>query len=152
MAHRSALWPTVTDDQRWKQHLSELVTLAEGGATPSIVTGYRGDSASVTTANLPGTPTSERDVEATVALTPGAKAQVAAERAGLLRAFKAKGKAQGIKITDKMVAQAADPNWNDRSMVQWWTRNYEKGCKPPHDKKIRAVLDKDPSTTWPNAS
>jgi hypothetical protein len=72
---------------------------------------------------------------------------VAQERCVALLEFKAKGKRLGIKITDPMVAQAANPNWHDRSMVQWWKRNYHK-CKPPHDKKIRAVLSRDPVTIW----
>jgi hypothetical protein len=76
---------------------------------------------------------------------------VAQERRAALLEFKAKGKRLGIKITDPMVVQAANPKWNDRSMVQWWKRNYEKGrkgCKPPHDRMIRAVLSRDPATIW----
>ncbi len=74
---------------------------------------------------------------------------VAMERTALLTAFKAKGRSQGIRITDEMVAKAAKPGkWNDRTMVTWWKANKPR-CKPPHDKKIRAVLDRDPSSMWP---
>lgn len=73
---------------------------------------------------------------------------VAQERCAALLEFKTKGKRLGIKITDLMVAQAANPKWHDRSMVQWWKRNYEKGCKPPQDRMIRAVLARDPGTIW----
>jgi uncharacterized protein (DUF1800 family) len=153
MAHRSALWPTVTDDQRWKQHLSELVTLAEGASTGSpIGTGRNGTDANVATADLPGAPSNESDIEATptptATPTPDVKATAIAERTGLLRAFKAKGKAQRIKITDEMVAKAANPGkWNERSMVTWWKRN-DPRCEVRHDKMIRSVLAKVPSSLW----
>jgi hypothetical protein len=73
---------------------------------------------------------------------------VAADRAALLTAYKAKGRGKGVRITDAMVAMAAHPGkWNDRTMVTWWKRNDQR-CKPPHDRKIRAVLAKDPSDIW----
>jgi hypothetical protein len=149
MTHRSALWPTVTDDQRWKQHLSELLTLAEGASSGSpIGTGRKGTDANMTTSDVPGAPTRESQIEATPTLTPDMNATVIAERAELLRAFKAKGKAQRIKITDEMVAKAANPGkWNERSMVTWWKRN-DPGCEVRHDKMIRSVLAKDPSSLW----
>jgi hypothetical protein len=75
---------------------------------------------------------------------------VAFERAGELNSFKAKGRRLHIKITDKMVAKAANDKWNDRTMVTWWKRN-DKRCKPPHDRLIRAVLLRDPSSIWPRA-
>jgi len=73
---------------------------------------------------------------------------VATERKRLIDAFKAKAREQGIRVTDKLVAKAANPKWNDRTMVTWWKRNDPKS-KPPHDKKIRAVLGRDPSSIWP---
>jgi hypothetical protein len=42
---------------------------------------------------------------------------VAAERSALLSDFKMKGRKLGIKITDTMVAKAANPKWNDRMQV-----------------------------------
>ena len=73
---------------------------------------------------------------------------VAADRAALLTAYKAKGRGKGVRITDEMVAKAANPGkWNDRTMVTWWKRNDQR-CKPPNDRKIRAVLAKDPSDVW----
>jgi len=74
---------------------------------------------------------------------------VAMDRAARLTAFKAKGRSQGIRITDEMVAKAAKPgSWNDRTMVTWW-KACDPRCKLPHDKKIRAVLERDPSSIWP---
>ncbi len=74
--------------------------------------------------------------------------QIPAQRVSLLTAFKAKGRLRGIKITDKMIAMAAKPGkWNDRTMVAWWKRN-DARCQPRHDKLIRAVLCRDPSTIW----
>jgi hypothetical protein len=77
---------------------------------------------------------------------------VAAERKAALIDFKAKGRKQRIRITDEMVAQAANPGkWNDRTMITWWKRD-DKRVKAVHDKKIRAVLGKDPSEIWkPNS-
>jgi len=82
-----------------------------------------------------------------VAIDQSAEDAVAAERVRLLQNYKASGKKKGITITDKMVALAANPNWNDRTMVAWWKRNDPK-CGPPHDRMIRAVLKKDPSSIW----
>jgi len=77
---------------------------------------------------------------------------VANERAALLTDFKLRGRRQGIRITDEMVAKAANPRkWNDRTMVTWWKRN-DSRCKLLHDKKIRAVLSQDPSTIWTSNS
>jgi hypothetical protein len=74
---------------------------------------------------------------------------VAAERAAILAAFKTKARNQGIKVTDEMVAKATNPGkWNDRTMVTRWKRNDPK-CRPIHDRMIRAVLSRDPSSIWP---
>ncbi len=73
---------------------------------------------------------------------------VAEERKALLFNFKTRARSQGTKVTDKMVAEAANPGkWNDRTMVTWWKRN-DPRCQPPHDRKIRAVLAKDPKSLW----
>lgn len=74
---------------------------------------------------------------------------VAMERTTLLTTFKAKGRNARIKITDEMVAKASNPGrWNDRTMVTWWKRN-DPRCKPVYDKKIRAVLAREPASIWP---
>jgi hypothetical protein len=74
---------------------------------------------------------------------------VAAERTVLLTEFKARGRAVGIRITDEMVAKAANPGkWSDRTLVAWWKRN-DKNSTPGHDKKIRAVLNQNPASIWP---
>jgi len=76
------------------------------------------------------------------------KPSAAEDRAAAMTAYKARGRLLGIRITDKMVAQAANPGrWNDRTMVVWWKRDDPK-CKLPHDRKIRSVLDRDPATMW----
>ena len=72
---------------------------------------------------------------------------VAQERRSALVGFKTRGRRLGIKITDPMVAQAANQKWNDRTMITWWKRN-DDGCKPRHDRMIRAVLARDPATIW----
>jgi len=74
---------------------------------------------------------------------------VAAERCEKMSAFKAKGRRRcGIRITDEMVAEAASSGkWSDRTMIGWWKRN-DPRCKPPHDRKIRALLDRDPASVW----
>jgi len=72
---------------------------------------------------------------------------VCAARCDLLLRFKVRGRNIGIRITDEMVAHAANPKWNDRTMVTWWKRN-DPRCKQPHDRKIRAVLASDPSSSW----
>jgi hypothetical protein len=75
---------------------------------------------------------------------------IAEDRKSLLTAYKADGRQKGIRITDEMLAKAAKPgHWNDRTMVTWWKRD-DPRCKPPHDRKIRAVLTRDPSSVWPN--
>ena len=75
--------------------------------------------------------------------------KLAAERAAILAAFKTKARNQGIKVTDEMVAKATNPGkWNDRTMVTRWKRNDPK-CRPIHDRMIRAVLSRDPSSIWP---
>lgn len=69
---------------------------------------------------------------------------VVRERRQLLAKFKERGRALGIRVTDELVAHAANPNWNDRTMVTWWKRK-DPRCKPAHDRLIRAALLKDPS-------
>lgn len=93
---------------------------------------------------------SELDVTATQSTNRIPEDAIAAERTALLLAFKLKGRKQGIKITDEMVAKAAKPEkWNTRTMVTWWKRN-DKRCKPLHDRLIRTVLAKDPKSIEPS--
>lgn len=74
---------------------------------------------------------------------------ITAERKNALLAFKAKGRKQRIRVTDEMVAQAANPGkWNDRTMVTRWKRD-DSRIELIHDKKIRAVLARNPSDIWP---
>ena len=69
---------------------------------------------------------------------------VAAERTALLHAYKEAGKKQGVRITDKMIAQAASPgHWTERTPVQRWKRNDDR-CTPGYDVSIRAVLRNKP--------
>lgn len=66
-----------------------------------------------------------------------------AERGALLQAYKNEGTQRGIRITDKMIAQAASKSWHDRTPVQRWKRN-DKRCTKGDDAKIRAVLKNKP--------
>jgi hypothetical protein len=60
-------------------------------------------------------------------------------RAELLNHYKAEGKKLGRKITDKMIAEAASPNWHDRTPVQRWKRNDPRSTTGD-DAAIRRVL------------
>jgi hypothetical protein len=68
---------------------------------------------------------------------------IAAERNGLLDAYKREGKGRGVRITDLMIAQAASRKWNERTPVQRWKRN-DPRCSAGDDSAIRAVLRKKP--------
>jgi len=71
---------------------------------------------------------------------------VAAERTELLNAYKRQGAELGIKITDKMIAKAASPTWNERTQIGWWKRDDSRYSRCTHaaDIKIRAVLKNKP--------
>jgi hypothetical protein len=74
------------------------------------------------------------------------------ERMAILADFIKRGRAQGIrkKITDEMITQAANPGkWSGRSQIGWWKRN-NKGCNVPCDRKIRALLKREPRDIWPD--
>ena len=108
--------------------------------TPALVAGQMVDSGSQVTSPQPETDPGDLDEEPveTVALA----------RAKSLLEFKDRARRKGIKATDKMIAQAANPGkWNDRTMVTWWKRN-DKNCGRRVDILIRAVLAKDPSNIW----
>ena len=66
-----------------------------------------------------------------------------AERASLLQAYKSEGSQRGVRITDKMIAEAASKTWHERTPVQRWKRN-DKRCTSGDDLKIRAVLNRKP--------
>jgi hypothetical protein len=71
------------------------------------------------------------------------------ERSALIEGFKAIARQGGVRVTDKMIAAEANPGrWNDRTIVAWWKRN-DKRSTPGHDKRIRAVLARDPLLIWP---
>lgn len=50
---------------------------------------------------------------------------------------------RGLKVTDVMVAKAANPRWNDRTPVDRWKRN-DPRCTTAEDAMISAVLTKKP--------
>ena len=68
---------------------------------------------------------------------------VAAERAALLNAYKSEGAKRDIRITDKMIAEAASSNWLDRTPLQRWKRNDPRSGFGD-DAAIRRVLQKKP--------
>lgn len=81
----------------------------------------------------------------------GESDSVAAQRKKLLADFLQRARRCGIKrVTDKMIAQAANPGrWNERTPVGWWKRN-DRRCDPGCDQKIRKLLARDPTTLWPD--
>jgi hypothetical protein len=70
-------------------------------------------------------------------------ARVAAERKALLQAYVSECAEHRIRVTDRMIAEAARPTWHDRTPVQRWKRN-DRRCTPGDDSAIRAVLKKKP--------
>lgn len=138
---RDALWKTVLDDERWKRHIKDLAALAELASdddeTGKTQNRHENRSDAVEQEDPLQDPESE--------LAPADV--VAAERIGLINRFKAAGRSKNIRATDEMIAKAANGRWNDRTMVTWWKRN-DTRCESRHDKMIRAVLAKDPSSLW----
>jgi hypothetical protein len=77
-------------------------------------------------------------------------ANIPEQRNHLVENFKAKAREAGIKVTDEMIAKAANPGkWNTRTPVTWWKRNDPKS-KPAYDTLIRKLLGKEPSSIWPS--
>ncbi len=68
---------------------------------------------------------------------------IAIQRTSLLNDYVAQCKARGVKITDKMIAKAARPSWNERTPVQRWKRNDPKSTHSD-DQAIRRVLTEKP--------
>jgi hypothetical protein len=68
---------------------------------------------------------------------------VKAERTRLLQAYRDEGWKSGLRITDKMVAEAARPTWHDRTPVQRWKRN-DPRSNSGDDVAIRRVLRVQP--------
>ena len=92
----------------------------------------------------------EQDATDSAAETASDPDPIKAQRTALFATFKKKADSQGIRITDPKVAKAIKPGkWTDRTMIGWWKRN-DPRCKPPHDKLIRAFLNKDPSEILPS--
>jgi hypothetical protein len=135
------------EEVTWKQIQFEVAGLLRRYPTIRIIPSQLGGGATPKDENH-----SERQSPFETAAQSGKRRDydpVAAERANILNAFKVKARGQGIKVTDKMIAGAAKNTWNDRTMVTWWKRN-DPRCKPPHDRLIRAVLGRDPSSVWPS--
>jgi len=69
----------------------------------------------------------------------------AAERRAALEAYKRECREAGVKVTNLMIAKAADPNWNDRTPVEKWVKAKDPRYNtPPVDRKIRAVFRTKP--------
>jgi len=66
-----------------------------------------------------------------------------AERTAARDAYKAKCRAAGVKVTDNMIAEAANPKWHSRTQVQKWLV-----CDPRYDgeadRLIRKVFTEKP--------
>jgi hypothetical protein len=68
---------------------------------------------------------------------------IAVERTRLLAQYKADGKRAKVAITDRMVAEAANPKWHDRTQVKRWKAN-DPRISPREDRLIRQVLKNRP--------
>jgi hypothetical protein len=76
---------------------------------------------------------------------------VALERKTALRAYKEECRRANVKVTDKMVAMAAQVNWHDRTEIQRWKSNNPRS-KPLHNRKIRKVLADKPHLPRPKTA
>ena len=131
----------ITASEEWRGFLKELAEVAEA---PKLHGNKSGQS-------LPVTDQEDRPASGGVRNLPSpspageSEDPIAVERAALLRAYRAECSARrGIRITDEMIAKAANPGrWNERTPVQRWKRN-DSRCTPADDVKIRAMLKKKP--------
>ncbi len=67
----------------------------------------------------------------------------AIDRKLLLEAYKNECKLAGIRVTDEMIARAANPRWNERTPVKRW-KSYIPSCTAADDAMIRRVLKEKP--------
>lgn len=143
--------------------IRQLITLPSGGPEERfvafVVNAPAGPVASDQTTAVPGradpdTPAHDSQpvdhadcddyaAENVEAENPPQSDPIAAERKGLLEAYQSEGVQRGVRITDKMIAEAASKTWHDRTPVQRWKRNDPK-CTKAEDAKIRAVLKNKP--------
>ncbi|MCU1339313.1 MAG: hypothetical protein JWO19_4894 [Bryobacterales bacterium] len=78
--------------------------------------------------------------------------QFQAKRRQAIRDYRSEGKAAGIRITAKMIAMAADKNWNDRTPVEKWIVGKDpRYCTIAVDSKIRKVLIEKPHLPKPSS-
>lgn len=73
---------------------------------------------------------------------PGGTEEIKAQRKRLRDEYKAECKKHGIKVTDEMIAHAANSSWNTRDPVQKWL-----ACHPNYEQtghRIREVFRKKP--------
>lgn len=66
-----------------------------------------------------------------------------AERTKLRDDYRAECKRAGVRVTDEMIAKAANPRWNSRSNIQKW-RSCDAKYEGGPDRKIREVFRKKP--------
>jgi len=66
-----------------------------------------------------------------------------AERTKLRDDYKAECKRAGVRVTDEMIAKAANPRWKSRSNIQKW-RSCDSKYEGSADRKIREVFRKKP--------
>lgn len=95
---------------------------------------------------MPSVQATLTDEENTPARTSGRENgtdPIAAERKALLKAYKDECKENGIRVTNKMIAEAARRTWHERTPVQWWLRNDARST-PGDDAAIRRVLQQRP--------
>jgi hypothetical protein len=87
-------------------------------------------------------------IEATISTAPPVSEPAADlnDRMRAIAAYKAECKAAGIKVTDLMIAQAANRKWTERSRVTWWKAGKDR---PGDDALIRKVLRAKPHLHLP---
>ena len=130
----------IKESNEWLEHQKELATMlkAQAVSDPDQYSTHR----SLKNGRSKGPTTNRFEGKKDDSNGNGEEA-VATERASLLTAYKTEAANRGIRVTDKMIAEAANPGrWNDRTPIQRWKRNYK--CPHGDDVKIRAVLKKKP--------
>jgi hypothetical protein len=68
-----------------------------------------------------------------------------AERRSALKAYKDECRSHGVKVTNPMIARAANPDWSERTPVEKWSAAKDSRYNTPAvDRKIRRVFTEKP--------
>ncbi|MBI4464859.1 MAG: hypothetical protein HY647_09170, partial [Acidobacteria bacterium] len=110
----------VKESNEWVEHQEQLVAIAKARATPNSI--HRSIPKNLRDGRHKGPAPTQAESVPNGGNGNGAD-PVAVERETLLKVYKDEGMRRGKRITDKMIAKAARPTWNDRTPVQRWKRN-----------------------------